>query len=152
MFTNWQLTITRPATWYDGDQRSQQRESKNIRGSLYRRTNESQSRPTERQAGQMLDVKFGERCSVVGTNHQNLGGSKVTGQAVKAWDLIRGSRWKLILNPQSDLRFVKKFTRPNFRVEKFYTIKVRKLWLFLLKKKQSKCIDISYFSSLFVRI
>ena len=43
----------------------------------------------------------------------------------------------------TDLRYVRKFTRP---------IKVRKLWLLLLKKKQQKCINISYFSSFFVKI
>ena len=30
----------------------------------------------------------------------------------------------------ADLEFVKKFTRPNFRAEKFYTLKTRKLRLF----------------------
>ena len=30
----------------------------------------------------------------------------------------------------ADLEFVKKFTRPNFRAEKFYTLKMRKLRLF----------------------
>ena len=34
----------------------------------------------------------------------------------------------------------------------FYTLKVRKLRLFLLKKKQRKCINISYFSNFFVKI
>ena len=32
--------------------------------------------------------------------------------------------------------------------QKFYTLKVRKLRLFLLKKKQRKCINISYLSRL----
>ena len=31
---------------------------------------------------------------------------------------------------QSDLEFVKKFTRPNFRAKKFYTLKMRKWRLF----------------------
>ena len=35
---------------------------------------------------------------------------------------------------------------------KFYTLKVCKLRLFLLKKKQRKCINISYLSRLFVKI
>ena len=35
---------------------------------------------------------------------------------------------------------------------KFYTLKLRKLRPFLLKKKQRKCINISYLSKLFVRI
>ena len=52
--------------------------------------------------------------------------------------------WKHLL---ADLRFVKKFTRPEFSAKK-----VRKLRRFLLKKKQRKCINISYFSSFFVRI
>ena len=30
----------------------------------------------------------------------------------------------------ADLEFVKKFTRPNFRAKKFYTLKTRKLRLF----------------------
>ena len=36
--------------------------------------------------------------------------------------------------------------------QKIYTPKVRKLRLFLLNKKQRKCINISYFSRFFVRI
>ena len=31
---------------------------------------------------------------------------------------------------QPDLKFVKKFTRPNFRAKEFYTLKTRKLRLF----------------------
>ena len=31
----------------------------------------------------------------------------------------------------TDLEFVKKFTRPNFRAKEFYTLKTRKLRLFL---------------------
>ena len=52
----------------------------------------------------------------------------------------------------ADLRFVKKNYTTGFQGQKFYILKVRKLQLFLLKKKQRKCIDISYFSSLFARI
>ena len=40
----------------------------------------------------------------------------------------------------------------GFWGQKFYTLKVCKLWLFLLKEKQRKCIDISYLCSFFVRI
>ena len=43
----------------------------------------------------------------------------------------------------TDLRFVKKFTRPDFWAKKFYTLKVHKLRLFPLKKKECKCIDFS---------
>ena len=53
---------------------------------------------------------------------------------------------------QADLRFVKKIYTTGFSGKKFYTLKVRKLRLFLLKEKQCKCIYISYFSSFFVRI
>ena len=35
----------------------------------------------------------------------------------------------------ADLRFVKKFTQPDFWAKKFYTLKVYKLRQFLLKKK-----------------
>ena len=40
----------------------------------------------------------------------------------------------------------------RFSGQKIYTLKVRKLQLFLLKKKQRKCINISYLSRLFVKI
>ena len=40
----------------------------------------------------------------------------------------------------------------GFSDQKFYTLKVRNLRLFLLKEKQRKCIDISYLSRFFVRI
>ena len=50
-----------------------------------------------------------------------------------------------------DLRFVKKVTGPDFRAKKFYTLKVRKLRLFLLKKKQHKCIDISNLSDFLLK-
>ena len=33
-------------------------------------------------------------------------------------------------NISADLEFVKKFTRPNFRAKKFYTLKMRKWRLF----------------------
>ena len=42
-----------------------------------------------------------------------------------------------------DLEFVKKFTRPNFPVKEFYTLKTRKSRLFLPAIKQRKCIHIS---------
>ena len=48
------------------------------------------------------------------------------------------------------LIFVKNY-RTRFFGQKFYTLKVRKLWQFLPKKKQLKWINISYFS-IFVRI
>ena len=40
----------------------------------------------------------------------------------------------------------------GFLSQKFYTLKVRKLQLSELKKKQHKCINISYLSRLFVKI
>ena len=49
----------------------------------------------------------------------------------------------------ADLIFVKKIYTNRFSGKKIYTLKVRKFWLFLLKKKQCKCINISYFSSFF---
>ena len=52
----------------------------------------------------------------------------------------------------ADLRFVKKKYTTGFLGQKFYTLKVRKLQLFLLIKKQCKCINISYLSRLFVKI
>ena len=36
-----------------------------------------------------------------------------------------------VLITRPDLKFVKKFTRPNFRAKEFYTLKTRKLRLFL---------------------
>ena len=36
----------------------------------------------------------------------------------------------LINNSDTDLKFVKKFTRPNFRAKEFYTLKMRKSRLF----------------------
>ena len=56
------------------------------------------------------------------------------------------------LNQQTDLRFFKKKLHDLFLGQKFYTLKVRKLPLFLLKEKKRKCIYISHFSSFFVRI
>ena len=49
----------------------------------------------------------------------------------------------------ADLIFVKKNYTNRFSGKKIYTLKVRKFWLFLLKKKQRECINISYFSSFF---
>ena len=42
----------------------------------------------------------------------------------------------------ADLRFVKKIYTTGFSGQKFYTLKVRKWRLFLLKEKQRKCIYI----------
>ena len=50
---------------------------------------------------------------------------------------------------QAYLKFVKKNYTSRFLGQKFHTLKVRKLRLFLLKKKQRKCVNISYFSSFF---
>ena len=57
-------------------------------------------------------------------------------------DLGIGLAWDN-LYPPADLKFVKKFTRPNFRPKEFYTLKTRKLRLFLPAIKQFKCIIIS---------
>ena len=37
----------------------------------------------------------------------------------------------ILMSAHADLKFVKKFTRPNFRAKEFYTLKTRKLRLFL---------------------
>ena len=50
------------------------------------------------------------------------------------------------------LEICQKIYTTGFVSQKFYTLKVRKLRLFLLKEKQRKCIYISYFSSFFVKI
>ena len=50
------------------------------------------------------------------------------------------------------LEICQKIYTTGFSDQKFHTLKVRNLRLFLLKKKQRKFIDISYFGSLFVRI
>ena len=55
-------------------------------------------------------------------------------------------------NAPGRLEICQKIYTTGFSGQKFYTLKVRKLRLFLLKKKQRKCINISYFSSFFVRI
>ena len=59
---------------------------------------------------------------------------------------------ELIWCSNADMRFVKKFTQPFFLAQKNYTLKVRKLQLFLLTKKQRKCINISNLSNFSVRI
>ena len=44
-------------------------------------------------------------------------------------------------NPTSDLEFVKKFTRPNFRAKEFYTLKTPKLrLLYKLAKYVRNCV------------
>ena len=40
------------------------------------------------------------------------------------------------------MKFVKKFTRPNFQAKEFYTLKTRKSSLFFASNKQRKCIII----------
>ena len=47
------------------------------------------------------------------------------------------------------LEICQKIYRTEFLGQKFYTLKMHTLRLFLLKKKQQKCINISYFSSFF---
>ena len=49
------------------------------------------------------------------------------------------------------LEICQKIYMTGFSGQKFYTLKVRKLRLFLLKEKQHKCINISYLSRLFVK-
>ena len=46
------------------------------------------------------------------------------------------------------LEICQKIYTTGFRGQEFYKLKVRKLRLFLLKKKQRKCINITYFSRL----
>ena len=48
------------------------------------------------------------------------------------------------VNDNTDLRFVKKIYTTGFLGQKFYTLKVFKLGLFLLKKKQCKCIWVDF--------
>ena len=43
----------------------------------------------------------------------------------------------------ADMKFVKKFTRPNFWSKEYYTLKMRKLRLFSQAIKQHKCIIIN---------
>ena len=54
--------------------------------------------------------------------------------------------------PMHRLEICQKIYMNGFSGQKFYTLKVRKLRLFLLKEKQRICIYISYFSSFFVKI
>ena len=49
------------------------------------------------------------------------------------------------------LEICQKIYTTGFSGQNFYTLKVRKLRLFLLKEKQCICIFISYFSSFFVK-
>ena len=53
---------------------------------------------------------------------------------------------------QSRLEICQKIYTTRFSGQIFYTPKVRKLRLFLLKEKQRTCIYISYFSNFFVKI
>ena len=50
------------------------------------------------------------------------------------------------------LDICQKIYTTEFLGQKFYTLKVCKLRLFLIKKEQQKCINVSYFSSFFVKI
>ena len=50
------------------------------------------------------------------------------------------------------LDICQKLYTTQFLGKQFYTLKVQNFGLFLLKKKQHKCINIKYFSSFFVRI
>ena len=53
-------------------------------------------------------------------------------------------------NPLSiRLEICQKIYTTGFFGQQFYTLKVRKLWRFSLKKKQRKCINIGYFSIFF---
>ena len=49
------------------------------------------------------------------------------------------------------LEICQKIYTTGFSGQKFYTLKVRKFRLFLLKENQLICIYISYFSSFFVK-
>ena len=60
---------------------------------------------------------------------------------------------QIILNHTfAEMRFIKKIAPLDLWAKNFHTLKVRKLRLFLLKKKQRKCINIIYFTSFFVQI
>ena len=59
--------------------------------------------------------------------HQK-GGHRCQGEAPQALSSDPGL---LEMQLQADLEFVKKITRPNFRVKEFYTLKMRKSRLFL---------------------
>ena len=50
------------------------------------------------------------------------------------------------------LEICQKIYMTGFFGQKSYTLKVRKLRRFLLKKKQRKCINVSYFSRFLVKI
>ena len=50
------------------------------------------------------------------------------------------------------LEICQKIYTNGFLDQKIYTLKVHKLRLFLLKKKQRECINISYLSRLFNKI
>ena len=52
-------------------------------------------------------------------------------------------QWNKRWRTTPDLEFVKKFTRPNFRSKEYYTLKMRKLRLFLQAIEQHKCIIIN---------
>ena len=53
---------------------------------------------------------------------------------------------------QDRLEICQKIYTTEFLGQKIYTLKVRKLRLFLLKDKQRECISSSYFSSFLVKI
>ena len=59
--------------------------------------------------------------------------------------MIGGSRKNAKAHPFR-LEICQKIYMIEFMGQKFYTLKVRKLRIFLLKKKQQKCIYITYFS------
>ena len=68
---------------------------------------------------------------------------------------VRGSEeWKTPadLSDKIRLEICPKIYTTGFLGQKFYTLKVGKLWLFLLNEKQPICIYNTYFSSFFVEI
>ena len=71
---------------------------------------------------------------------------------VCAVPIFNSSSWAAYQSCEFRLEICQKIYTTRFLGQKFYTLKVRKLRRFLLKKKQRKCIDISYFGRFFVRI
>ena len=66
--------------------------------------------------------------SAKGNGGQNLLGRKDT--TIAQQNILKFLHPPLPTLLLPDLEFVKKFTRPNFRAKKFYTLKTRKLRLF----------------------
>ena len=93
--------------------------------------------------------------------------SVASNSSKRFWSELRWNRWQCRTNhnrfeqifqrkdhskalcPKGSLEICQKIYTTGFSDQKFYTLKVQ---LFLLKKKQCKCINFSYFNSFFVTI